>query len=124
MIRAADSSLAAPRGFAGAALSIFRRLFGALPGTSLWPAPWCAAQGGAAQGGAPQSSARPRVPAHLRIPIASLVSIKREASLHAQCMSRSPCLECGAESAQQAQTQCAVSGDKDDCHGCRLWPAL
>lgn len=33
-----------------------------------------------------------------------------------------PCLECGAVSPEDAQGKCRCSGDKDDCHGCRLWP--
>lgn len=33
-----------------------------------------------------------------------------------------PCLECGAVSAKDAETKCVCSGDKDDCHGCSLWP--
>ena len=33
-----------------------------------------------------------------------------------------PCLECGAVSAEEAETKCICGGDKDDCHGCHLWP--
>ena len=33
-----------------------------------------------------------------------------------------PCLECGAETPEQAETMCNCAGDKDDCHGCHLWP--
>lgn len=33
-----------------------------------------------------------------------------------------PCLECGATSPEDAQGKCVCSGDKDDCHGCSLWP--
>lgn len=33
-----------------------------------------------------------------------------------------PCLECGAVTAKDAETKCKCSGDKDDCHGCGLWP--
>lgn len=33
-----------------------------------------------------------------------------------------PCMECGARTAKEAETMCHCSGDKDDCHGCQLWP--
>ncbi len=33
-----------------------------------------------------------------------------------------PCLECGANTEEEAQTLCHCAGDKDDCHGCQLWP--
>lgn len=33
-----------------------------------------------------------------------------------------PCMECGAKTAKEAETMCHCSGDKDDCHGCQLWP--
>lgn len=33
-----------------------------------------------------------------------------------------PCMECGATTAKEAETMCHCSGDKDDCHGCQLWP--
>ncbi len=33
-----------------------------------------------------------------------------------------PCEECGAMTPQEAATRCHCSGDKDDCHGCDLWP--
>lgn len=33
-----------------------------------------------------------------------------------------PCSECGAMTATEAESMCACSGDKDDCHGCSLWP--
>lgn len=33
-----------------------------------------------------------------------------------------PCLECGANTPKEAETVCRCSGDKDDCHGCHLWP--
>lgn len=33
-----------------------------------------------------------------------------------------PCLECGAKTEDEAQTKCICAGDKDDCHGVRLWP--
>jgi hypothetical protein len=33
-----------------------------------------------------------------------------------------PCQECGAMTRQEAETRCRCAGDKDDCHGCDLWP--
>lgn len=33
-----------------------------------------------------------------------------------------PCLECGAMTAKEAESLCVCAGDKDDCHGCELWP--
>jgi hypothetical protein len=33
-----------------------------------------------------------------------------------------PCLDCGAQNAAEAETMCHCAGDKDDCHGCHLWP--
>lgn len=33
-----------------------------------------------------------------------------------------PCIECGAKTLQEAESICICSGDKDDCHGCHLWP--
>ena len=33
-----------------------------------------------------------------------------------------PCQECGAMTREEAETRCISGGDKDDCHGCHLWP--
>lgn len=33
-----------------------------------------------------------------------------------------PCVECGAMTELEAETKCICSGDKDNCHGCDLWP--
>lgn len=33
-----------------------------------------------------------------------------------------PCLDCGAVSADDARGKCICGGDRDDCHGCYLWP--
>jgi len=35
---------------------------------------------------------------------------------------RPPCQECGAMTPEEAETRCNCGGDKDDCHGCHLWP--
>lgn len=35
---------------------------------------------------------------------------------------QAPCLDCGAQNAAEAETMCHCAGDKDDCHGCHLWP--
>lgn len=32
------------------------------------------------------------------------------------------CMECGAKTQKEAETRCHCSGDKDDCHGCKIWP--
>jgi septum formation topological specificity factor MinE len=37
-------------------------------------------------------------------------------------ITKPPCLECGAMTAKEAETKCICGGDKDDCHGCELWP--
>lgn len=37
-------------------------------------------------------------------------------------MKNPPCVECGAMTQDEAATKCHCSGDKDDCHGCQLWP--
>lgn len=36
--------------------------------------------------------------------------------------SKPPCQECGAMTPEEAETRCKCGGDKDDCHGCHLWP--
>ncbi len=36
--------------------------------------------------------------------------------------SKPPCLECGAVTLLEANDKCLCGGDKDDCHGCELWP--
>jgi hypothetical protein len=33
-----------------------------------------------------------------------------------------PCQECGAMTEEEAEEKCICSGDKDNCHGCELWP--
>lgn len=37
-------------------------------------------------------------------------------------LSKPPCQECGAMTPEEAATKCHCGGDKDDCHGCHLWP--
>lgn len=37
-------------------------------------------------------------------------------------LTKPPCLECGATTQKEAETKCICSGDKDNCHGCDLWP--
>ena len=32
------------------------------------------------------------------------------------------CKECGAKNAAQSEAMCICNGDKDDCHGTKLWP--
>lgn len=46
----------------------------------------------------------------------------REVAEAQERYSRPPCLECGAETQEEAETKCHCSGDKDHCHGCELWP--
>ena len=36
--------------------------------------------------------------------------------------SKPPCLECGAATPEEAEKMCICAGDKDNCHGCELWP--
>jgi hypothetical protein len=33
-----------------------------------------------------------------------------------------PCLDCGAKTKEEAEKMCICGGDKDNCHGCHLWP--
>lgn len=50
------------------------------------------------------------------------------ASLHAESMAaaeaygKPPCQECRAMTLEEAQERCICGGDKDDCHGTKLWP--
>ncbi|MES2877555.1 MAG: hypothetical protein V4713_03965 [Pseudomonadota bacterium] len=37
-------------------------------------------------------------------------------------LSQQPCVECGAMTQKEAETKCICAGDKDNCHGCELWP--
>lgn len=39
-------------------------------------------------------------------------------------LSKPPCDECGAMTSEEAETKCNCAGDKDDCHGCKLWSDL
>tara|TARA_R110002020_G_scaffold461823_4_gene681003 strand:+ start:3625 stop:3891 length:267 start_codon:yes stop_codon:yes gene_type:complete len=39
-----------------------------------------------------------------------------------EMLSTAPCIECGAMNEKEAEKLCNCSGDKDDCHGCQLWP--
>ena len=32
------------------------------------------------------------------------------------------CCECGALTKEEAEVKCLCDGDKDDCHGLRIWP--
>ena len=57
-----------------------------------------------------------------RVPLRELVAMKIECDRHAERSKVPPCMECGAETPEQAETMCNCGGDKDDCHGCRLWP--
>ena len=45
-----------------------------------------------------------------------------EALADAEAYSKPPCQECGAMTLEEAQERCICSGDKDDCHGTKLWP--
>lgn len=40
----------------------------------------------------------------------------------AEAYSKPPCQECGAMTPEEAETRCHCGGDKDDCHGTKLWP--
>jgi hypothetical protein len=63
----------------------------------------------------------PRFPPEHRVPLADLVACLFEERRHAERIKVPPCMECGAETPEQAETMCRCAGDKDDCHGCRLW---
>lgn len=62
------------------------------------------------------------VPPELRIPLRELVALKIEIAREVERSKVPPCMECGAETPEQAETMCRCGGDKDDCHGVRLWP--
>ncbi len=62
------------------------------------------------------------VPPELRVPLRELVALKLDMERWTERMKVPPCAECGAETPEQAETMCHCGGDKDDCHGCRLWP--
>ena len=57
-----------------------------------------------------------------RVPLRELVALKLDMERWTERMKVPPCAECGAETPEQAETMCHCSGDKDDCHGVRLWP--
>ncbi len=61
------------------------------------------------------------VPPELRIPLRELVALKIEIDRDVERRKVPPCMECGAETPEQAETMCHCGGDKDDCHGSRLW---
>lgn len=61
------------------------------------------------------------VPPELRIPLRELVALKVELARDVERRKVPPCMECGAETPEQAETMCNCGGDKDDCHGCHLW---
>lgn len=69
-----------------------------------------------------ENEPRARWPAELRIPLRELVAGKAEVRRIEEAMKSPPCVECGAMTADEAGTRCCCAGDKDDCHGCRLWP--
>ena len=61
-------------------------------------------------------------PPELRIPLRELVALQADIRRHDEARKAPPCMECGAMTAEQAGEMCRCSGDKDDCHGCALWP--
>lgn len=50
------------------------------------------------------------------------IALAREIAANDERRKHAPCIECGAATAKEAETKCLCSGDKDDCHGCQLWP--
>lgn len=62
------------------------------------------------------------VPPAYRIPLRELVATMVQIDRMEEQMQKPPCVECGAETREQASRMCICGGDKDDCHGCRLWP--
>lgn len=65
---------------------------------------------------------RSRWPADLRIPLRELVAVKAEHRRVEEARQHPPCSECGAMTPEEAATRCNCAGDKDDCHGCQIWP--
>lgn len=51
-----------------------------------------------------------------------LEDMQREMEAHAARIKVPPCMECGAETREEAETKCRVSSYSDHCHGCDLWP--
>lgn len=62
-------------------------------------------------------------PPEWRVPLRELVALHAEIRRADARYKVPPCLECGAATAEEAETKCHCSGDKDDCHGCHLWEA-
>ncbi len=50
------------------------------------------------------------------------IALAREIATAEERGKHPPCMECGAVSLEDAQGKCLCGGDKDDCHGCTLWP--
>lgn len=65
---------------------------------------------------------RTPTPPEFRIPLRELVSLKREIRAAEEAWKSPPCQECGAMTEDEASEKCRCSGDRDDCHGCSLWP--
>lgn len=51
-----------------------------------------------------------------------LAEIEADSKAAAEAYSKPPCQECGAMTLEEAQNKCICNGDKDDCHGTKLWP--
>lgn len=51
-----------------------------------------------------------------------LAVFEAEAQADAEAYRKPPCLECGAMTLEEARERCICNGDKDDCHGLKLWP--
>lgn len=51
-----------------------------------------------------------------------IVEYEAELAEAKEAYSKPPCQECGAMTPEEAETKCRCGGDKDDCHGCKLWP--
>lgn len=50
------------------------------------------------------------------------IELAKELAAKDERLKYAPCIECGAKDANEAETLCLCAGDKDDCHGCQLWP--
>ena len=70
--------------------------------------------------GAIRKRGDPRYVIHMSLD--ALIRLKLDCIRHDERYKVAPCLECGANSREEGETMCYCSGDKDDCHGCSLWP--
>jgi len=61
-----------------------------------------------------------RWPPEYRVPLSELVATMVSLRNAEERERRPPCVKCGAETPEQAETMCQP--EDCDCPGCRLWP--